>query len=161
MSKRLSREETWKEWELAIPRDDPEGWELTFFKEGHWDEDFSNFTLPRTYIGRSLLERVSFQNTDLHGSHLCWNDFNDCDFSEAELSHADLRSSIYRRCKFVNCYLVRADLRGAVFESCNFIGANLCAAKMTRSQAKGLNLTNEQRQFVNWQRSDGPEPDGG
>ncbi|RYG75505.1 pentapeptide repeat-containing protein [bacterium] len=133
MSERLSRAETWKEWDEEIPTDDPDGWELTIFKEGHVDADFSNRTLPRTYMGRSLFERVSFRNTDLHGSHLCWNDFVDCDFSDAELSHADLRASIYRRCNFNNCYLVRADLRQALFEDCTFEGANLCAAKISRS----------------------------
>ena len=131
------------------------------FKEGHQEADFSYRTLPRTFIGRSLLERVSFRDTDLHGSHLCWNDFNNCDFSQSELSHADLRASVFRDCDFRTCFLVRADLRRSTFENCDFTGANLCRAKLTRPQAQSMNLTAEQKKFICWQRGDGPEPKGG
>src|SRR4051812_4064592 len=34
-----------------------------------------NLTLPCTFFGRSEIGPVSFQNTDLSESTLCWNDF--------------------------------------------------------------------------------------
>jgi BTB/POZ domain-containing protein KCTD9 len=47
--------------------------------------DLSDLTLPRTFFGRSQIDRVSFRNSDLHESNLCWNDFNGTDFSGADL----------------------------------------------------------------------------
>ena len=144
-----------------MPTPDQDGWELVIFKQSYCDEDLSYQTLPRTFIARSLLECVSFRDTDLHGSGLCWNDFHGCDFSQSELSHADLRASIFRNCDFTDCYLVRADLRRSRFENCDFSGANFCRAKLTRAQARTMNLSAEQQKFVRWQRDDGPEPQGG
>ncbi len=161
MNQRLGRAETWSEWGEAIPLDDPDGWELTIYKEGQMDADFSDRTLPRTFVGRSRLERVSFHNSDLHNSRLCWNDFNECDFSDADLSHSDLRASVYRRCSFARCCLVAADLRRASFDDCDWSGADLRAAKGSRAQSKTLNLSEQQTRQVKWQRGEGAEPEGG
>src|SRR4051794_26937893 len=45
-----------------------------------------NLTIPRTFIRRSEISSISFKNTDLSESTLCWNDFIEVNFTEADLS---------------------------------------------------------------------------
>lgn len=53
--------------------------------------DLSDLSLPRSFFGRSEINRVSFRNTDLHESNLCWNDFLGTDFTDADLARSDMR----------------------------------------------------------------------
>lgn len=122
---------------------------------------FENLTLPRTYFGRSEISRISFKNTDLSESVLCWNDFIEVDFTHADLVECDLRSSLYTRTLFVCANLRNADLRRSTFEECDFTGADLREVKLMRSQAKVLSLAEEQLKVINWQKSKGTEPPGG
>src|SRR5947209_2717506 len=87
---RKSLEETWRYLEAegeSVPRDaagrpfvptrmpsidDDEPLGFSYFRSRLGDADNSNLTLPRTYFGRSLLHRVSFANTDLSESRMCW-----------------------------------------------------------------------------------------
>src|SRR5271170_5636333 len=96
-SPRQSLEATWKYLEndgLEMPRktdgtpfvpptmpnhDDPEPLGFSYFKNGLENADLGNLSLPRTFFGRSSFDRVSFNNTDLSESRMCWNDFNGCD----------------------------------------------------------------------------------
>lgn len=54
-----------------------------------------------------------------------------------------------------------ADLRRSTFEDCDFTAADMARAKLTRKQGEGIYLSDEQRQVINWQESDGDEPPGG
>ena len=101
---------------------------FSYFKYRLEDADNGDLTLPRTFFGRSYFARVRFANTDLTESRMCWNTFDDCDFSRADLSGCDMRASIFRRCRFVGAVLRRADLRRATFEDCDFTGAELAGA---------------------------------
>lgn len=121
-------------------------------------EDLSNLMLPRTFFGRSELIDVSFMNTDLSESTLCWNDFIDVDFSFADLHCSDLRASIFTRCNFNNTDLREADLRQSTFEDCTFDGALLEGAILTYSQGLSLALPPDS---IAWTSISGPEPDGG
>src|ERR1700691_4388161 len=49
------------------------------------DGDLENLTL-RTFFGRSHIHHVSFKNTDLSESAMCWNDFNEVNFTDTDLS---------------------------------------------------------------------------
>ena len=145
-----------------MPSYDDEELGLSFFKTFVGDgDDFSNLTIPRTYFGRCEISDVSFQNTDLSQSCLCWNDFVDVDFSRADLGGADLRGSIFREVKFNSANLEDADLRHSTFENCNFNGANLSNAILSRSQKKSLSLTTQQKKAIDWRWRTGPVPDGG
>lgn len=130
----------------------------TFVGEG---EDFSNLTLPRTFLGRSEIDDASFVNTDLFESNLCWNDFTDVDFSHANLTGSDLRASNYCRVKFVCANLTRVDLRLSWFDDCDFDGANMKGAVLTNEQGTKLTLTAQQRADITWVDDPGPEPSGG
>lgn len=55
-----------------------------------------NLNLPRTFFGRSEISYISFKNTDLSESTLCWNDFIEVNFTDADLSECDLRASIFK-----------------------------------------------------------------
>src|SRR5262249_38818910 len=66
--------------------DDEEPLGVCFFRtfvgqdieQGDDDEshrNLENLTLPRTFFGKSHIQYVSFKNTDLSESTLCWNDF--------------------------------------------------------------------------------------
>src|SRR5262249_13070869 len=143
---RKSLEETWRYLEAEgerVPRDaagqpcvpvqmpsydDAERLGLSYFRTLLEDVDHSNLTLPRTYFGRSLVQRVSFANTDLSESRMCWNDFEECEFSGADLSGCDMRASKFIGCKFVGAVLRGADLRRSSFEGCDFSGADLTGA---------------------------------
>jgi len=123
--------------------------------------DLSGLSLPRTFFGRSEINRVSFRNTDLHESNLCWNDFLGTDFTAADLARSDLRSSLFRGVVFVNANLDGADLRGSSFIDCNFEGATMRGAAVAREQSPTMHLSEAQRRAVDWREDSGPEPDGG
>ena len=102
--------------------------------------------------------------TDLSESCMCWNDFDDCDFSGADLSGCDMRASIFRRCSFAGAVLRGADLRRSSFDGCGFAGADLsgAVAEDTGSRARLRELLSaEQVAAVSWVESGGPEPPGG
>jgi uncharacterized protein YjbI with pentapeptide repeats len=137
---------------------------LSFFRTGMEDADCSHLTMPRTFFGRSWLVRTTFADTDLSGSCMCWNDFDDCDFIGADLSGCDLRASIFRRCTFAGAILRGADLRRSTFDGCEFIGADLsgAVAEGTGSRARLHDLLSAaQVAAVSWVDDAGPEPPGG
>ena len=123
--------------------------------------DFSDLTLPRTFFGRSEVNRVSFWNCDLHESNLCWNDFNGTDFTGADLVGSDMRSSIFERVLFVTTNLSGADLRRSSFIDCDFEQAAMKGVLLTRPQAATMYLSEPQRQDIDWRDESGPEPGGG
>src|SRR5437764_1381806 len=55
---------------------------VSFFRTrvGAGEHDLENLTLPRTFFGRSEIGPVSFKNTDLSESTMCWNDFTKVNF---------------------------------------------------------------------------------
>jgi pentapeptide repeat protein len=134
---------------------------LRFFRTGLEDESLDGLTMPQTYFGRSEFRRVSFRNSDLSESRMCWNDWLECDFSEADLTGADMRGSVYERCRFAQALLAGADLRWSQFEGCDFTGAGMRGARLAYRQGADLPLTERQRNEVDWQTEDGPEPPGG
>jgi uncharacterized protein YjbI with pentapeptide repeats len=137
---------------------------LSFFRTGLEDADRGHLTMPRTFFGRSWLVRVNFADTDLSESCMCWNDFDDCDFTGADLSGCDMRASIFRRCVFAGALLRGADLRRSTFDGCDFTGAELSGAVAegigSRARLRDL-LSAEQRAAVRWVEDTGPEPPGG
>ena len=178
-SDRKSLEETWRFLDatgMQMPRDgqgrpfvparmpsydDPEPLGFSFFRCLHSDADLSNLSLPRTFFGRSSLERVDFHNTDLSESRMCWNDFLDCDFSRADLTGCDMRASIFRNCTFAFALLHHAEMRGASFARCVFTDADMAGAKLTYIQRLTLRLSPEQKTTVEWRWRSAPQPGGG
>ncbi len=120
-----------------------------------------NLTLPRTFFGRSEISSISFQNTDLSESTLCWNDFIEVNFTDTDLSGCDLRASIFSEVDFVRANLRNADLRRSSFEACDFTDADMAGAKLTHEQGEAIDLSEQQRQEIDWQDSQGDEPPGG
>lgn len=142
--------------------DDPEPLGVSFFRTFVGDgDDLGNLTLPRTFFNRSEVNHVSFKNTDLSESNLCWNDFIDVDFADAILTGSDLRASIFQRVKFVCSDLRGSDMRRSSFEECIFDGALMEGAILTYEQGRHIELSNEQREGIEWTHDDGPEPGGG
>lgn len=133
---------------------------LTFFRT-RCEGDYSALTLPRTFFGRSLIEKASFANTDLSESVLCWNDFVDVNFEGASLSGADLRAAVFTRCRFAGADLRKADLRGARLVKCVVDGA-LVDGAVVEIEAQWLELLTEQ-QLAGMKVDDEPgeEPPGG
>src|SRR5262249_7654861 len=70
----------------GVEREGDHQGDISFFRTGWKDTDLSNLTLPRRYINRSSFEGVSFVNSDLNQSFMCWNDFIKCDFTDADLT---------------------------------------------------------------------------
>jgi pentapeptide repeat protein len=177
-AQRRSLEETWRHLGDIMPRDgqgqplippampsyDDEVLGFSFFRHIVEDDDLSNLTLPRTYFGRSGLERVSFRNTDLSESRMCWNDFKNCDFSWADLSRCDMRASLFENCKFVGAILRGADLRRSSFSGCDFGQADLTEAMADEEETIEYlydKLTEGQQASMVWHDEPGEEPPGG
>ena len=117
----------------------------------------------RTSGGRCYT-RVSFANTDLSESRMCWSDFVECDFSGADLSRCDMRASLFKGCKFVGAMPPGADLRRSSFEDCDFTGAELAGAVAEDEDFQGCvqdYLTDEQQEVMTWSDDEGPQPPGG
>jgi uncharacterized protein YjbI with pentapeptide repeats len=123
--------------------------------------DLSDLSLPRTFFGRSGINRVSFRNTDLHESNLCWNDFLKTDFTGADLARSDMRSSLFEKVMFVNTNLDGADLRRSSLVGCDFEGATMKGVALTREQGSTIHLSETQRHDIDWRDDIGSEPDGG
>ena len=151
--------------------DDEEPLGVSFFRtfvgqdieEGDEDEshrDLENLTLPRTFFGRSYIQHVSFQNTDLSESTMCWNDFTEVNFTDANLSGCDLRASFFSEIDFVRTNLQNADLRRSNFEACDFTDADMRGAKLTHEQEDEIDLSKQQQQEIDWQDNDGDETPG-
>lgn len=148
----------------GMPNYDDDELGFSFFKGGAPDADFRDMSLPRMYFGRSLLERMSFANTDLTESRMCWNDFIDCDFTGADLTGCDMRASVFRRCKFCGAVMCGADLRRSAFEDCEFLGADLSGAVIDKDHDDLTfddYLSEQQNLVVAWADDSGPEPPGG
>ena len=149
--------------------DDKEPLGLSYYKSGLEDVDCSGLTMPRTYFGRSGFYRVRFGDTDLSESRMCWNDFENCDFTGADLSGCDMRASTFTGCRFAGAILRGADLRRSYFKDCDFTGADLTGAVAeggilyTRSGHMGVAdfLTKEQQAVMTWTPDEGPMPPGG
>jgi BTB/POZ domain-containing protein KCTD9 len=141
--------------------DDEEPLGVSFFRTAVTGDAVEDLTLPRTFFGRSDVGLVSFKNTDLADSTLCWNDFHDVDFSDCDLSRSDLRASSFKTARFTRADLRDADMRRSSFEDCDFGGAKMRGVKLTNPQASALLLSDEQRKEIDWQSSDGEEPRGG
>ncbi|MBX9580667.1 MAG: pentapeptide repeat-containing protein [Gemmataceae bacterium] len=141
--------------------DDDEPLGVSFFRTFVGDNALEDLTLPRTFFGRSEVGPVSFRNTDLSESTLCWNDFNGVDFTAADLSGGDLRASVFTDTVFLRANLRDADLRRSTFDGCDFTDADLHGAKLTHAQGHDLVLSAEQRRVIDWQDGEGEEPPGG
>ena len=141
--------------------DDEEPLGVNFFRTEIVEDDLSNLTLPRTFFGRSEINNVSFHNTDLSESNLCWNDFIRVDFSSAILARSDLRASVFSSTSFEAADLRGSDLRQSTFSECTFTGALMAGAILTVSQGSTLSLSDQQREQIAWTDTDGAEPGGG
>jgi uncharacterized protein YjbI with pentapeptide repeats len=141
--------------------DDEEPLGVSFFRTHLEDEDLAGLSLPRTFFGRSLVARCSWTGTDLSESRLCWNEFEDVDFSRAVLSRADLRASNYERCRFDGADLRGADLRSSSYLECSFRDAKLDGARVTERQVGQMGLDPAQRASVSVELEDEDDVPGG
>jgi hypothetical protein len=124
--------------------------------------DMGNLSLPRTFFGRSSFEEVSFRNTDLTQSCMCWNDFTSCDFRGADLSGCDMRASVFEDCNFAGAILCGADLRRSSFSGCDFTKADLTGAIGDKDEMiLPRKIAAKQKRSMIWHEDAGPEPPGG
>ncbi|MBI1248264.1 pentapeptide repeat-containing protein [bacterium] len=141
--------------------DDEEPLGVSFFRTFANEDVLENLTIPRTFFGRSEMRAISFLNSDLSESNLCWNDFIEVNFECADLGKCDMRASLFEDVRFVRANLCGADLRQSTFDSCDFTEAAMKGAKLTRKQAEDIRFSDEQRGMIDWQDSEGEEPPGG
>jgi len=144
-----------------MPHYDDEDLGFSFFRTVARDGKLDNLTLPRTYFGRSKLKDMSFRNTGLSESAMCWNDFIGVDFTGACLRGCDMRASVWEECSFAGADLSYADLRLSTFTKCDFSQAFLTGTRITRSRAGEFPLSEKQRLEVDWQDEEGESPAGG
>ena len=126
--------------------------------------NLQNLTLPRILINRTGLSHVSFAGSDLYESFMCRDDFENCDFTLANLSKCDMRASRFVKCKFRNANLQGADFRMAELTGCEFSDANMTGTIFddTITYKSLLNkLSDSQKRVICWAPHAGPEPPGG
>jgi uncharacterized protein YjbI with pentapeptide repeats len=143
------------------PRYDDEILGLSFYKTGIEQQEWRSLTIPRTFVGRSLIEAASIIDCDLSESVMCWNDFNSVDFSRSDLVKTDMKSSNFIGVDFSGCNLSEADFRGSGLERCNFQGANLDGAILETRWHGDLPFTQEQKASIAWVDEPGEPPPGG
>ena len=145
----------------AIPKHDDEVLGVNFFRTGIENARLENLTIPKTFFGRSELREVSFADSDLSESNLCWNDFISVSFRACLLSRSDLRASIYEKCDFTNCDVSGSDLRRASFKSCIFEGTIFNGALLPERLKTECGFSVDQIAKVRWTQDEGGEPEGG
>ena len=145
----------------SMPETETDKGEMTFYRVLISDEKYEERYLLKTLFGRSLLENVSFRNSDLSGSTLTWSDFINVNFSYANLSNSDLRSSVFENVDFSNSNLSNSDLRGLDLKTCNLSGAIMTSAKATHELKNQNVLSPKQIQEIEWHDDEGEEPEGG
>jgi uncharacterized protein YjbI with pentapeptide repeats len=79
----------------------------------------------------------------------------------ADLSHSDMRSSIFKGIAFAASNLAGADLRRSSFVDYVFEDAALKGVALARQQGGTMRLSETQQNEIDWRDDDGPEPDGG
>lgn len=131
-----------------------------FFRTFVGDGALDNLTLPRTFFGRCKAAQLSMRNCDLTESNLCWSNFDGVDFGGSNLTCGDLRASRFEDVRFTGASLRGCDLRGSILIECDFAGADMAGAKLTRFQEEMVLPTDQQKQMIDWQDDEGPEPDG-
>ena len=144
-----------------MPQPEDEVLGLEYFRTALEGDDLSGVSIPRTFLCRSEISGVRFENSDLSESFACWCDFVNSSFRGADLSRSDLRSSTFERVSFCEANLSGADLRHSAFIECDFTGANVTGAKLTKIASRTMKLEAEQLREIAWQETDGPEPHGG
>jgi uncharacterized protein YjbI with pentapeptide repeats len=143
------------------PRHDKGPLGVSFVRTNLGAIDLENLSLPRTFFGKSEIGPMSFRNTDLSESKLCWCVFKGVDFTDCDLRDCDLRASRFIKVKFVRATLRNADLRRSSFEDCDFTDAELRGAKLTYLQGLRLVLSEGQKEVIDWRFTDGEVPEGG
>ena len=83
------------------------------------------------------------------------------DFTNADMTNSDMRSSPFKRVVLVNTNSDGADFRRSYFVDCDFEGATMKGVTLTREQASTMRLSETQRNEIDWRSDGGPEPDGG
>ncbi len=133
---------------------------IEMYKNGWEDGDMSNLTVPRCFFARSLLERVSFLNTELTESWLCWDNFEGCDFWKSVLTRCDMRCSYWKNCRFDKADLTGADLRGSNFENCTLEGATFKDTLVLPGDVLLAQLSEAQKAGIVLKRQGGQPHDG-
>jgi uncharacterized protein YjbI with pentapeptide repeats len=146
---------------LRPPRYDDVEIGVSFFRTRVAGETFKGLTIPRIFVSRSEVTDSSFDDCDLSESVMNWNDFENVRFVSANLCGCDLRGCNFRQANFTGACLKGADLRHSSFDSCDFTNADLTGAKLADLLRGAVTLTNTQIAAVDWQTTDGPEPEGG
>lgn len=159
--------------EIAFPKttphpedEEPVGVRFFHMNFGSVDPDeeemlLEQLSLPRTFINRCEINGVSFQNTDLSESFICWNDLLNVNLANVDLHNSDMRSNYFRNVTFKESNLTNADLRRATFENCDFANAIMTDCKLDLVYVSFLDLSPEQRKQIDWCSDPGEEPPGG
>jgi len=76
----------------------------------------------------------------LMGANLAGLDFSNHDLSHAQLAGSDLRKSTFRHCQLVNVSMVNCQLQGAIFTNTNLKGASFAFANCEKAVFLHVNL---------------------
>lgn len=123
--------------------------DFEFFRTNVYGQDFRRLTIPNTYIGKSALELVRFDESDLAGSTIEESDVFDCSFACSVLIRSQL-AALFIGCNFTSANLDGADLANATLVDCQFDGASLVGATLTRGIHDSVQLTAAQHASANW-----------
>lgn len=117
----------------------------TLFKAVEVGKDYADALLNDCCILECELIGFSFCSAQCRSAAFFCNDFDLCDFRNADLTGADLRGSRFKRCCFDNTNLENAELRSADFVACSFDGASVRGARVGYLQSLLLEWSKEQR----------------
>lgn len=118
------------------------GKEVPFGKQANFElqhfspeSELEQVVLPFSNFCGSILETVSFQNSDLS-----YSVFTDVAGQNANFQNAQLAYTDFTRANLENANFQNANLVGADFENCNLSGANFRGANLSQTRFPGAIL---------------------
>lgn len=107
------------------------------------DEQCDRVDLSSLEVEESLFNMVSFERSNLSGSHLRVCDFTRCNLHETNFCLSTIESGILRRCDAEHANLSSCDLSDTTFDHCTLQGASFTSSGLSGAKfwGYGANLT--------------------
>ncbi|MGF7138568.1 helix-turn-helix domain-containing protein [Roseimarinus sediminis] len=112
------------------------------------DSDFSGLKNLHEKFSSSNMLHCQFIGSEMSGLLLKYNNVDQCDFSDSDLSKSHIQNSNLANNHFNNCLLKETEFKGTYIKNCDFTGADFTGAKVKSGGLEKNTLTN-----VLWNRT--------
>ncbi|MBI1307031.1 MAG: helix-turn-helix domain-containing protein [Bacteroidetes bacterium] len=110
--------------------------------QGNWvGADFSGLKNLNEKFSSSNMEKCKFNNSELNGLNLRYNNVNQCDFSGSDLSNSAIQASNLEQNIFENAVIQKAEFLKCNIDKCDFSDVDFSETQFTKSFMYGCNIT--------------------